>query len=326
MKEVHTTVRLDFKDAPKGKVTRYQFDIAADGLGYPIYIPVIVARGIEDGPLLGVTAVIHGNELNGLPVIQRVMREIDIQHLKGIVVAIPVINIPGFLIGQREFNDGIDLNKKMPGKERGNRSDIFAHRFFSRIVSQFDYLIDLHTASFGRINSFYTRADLENPIVAKMVELLHPEISLHNKGVVGTLRKAAMDQGIPTVTAELRDPYKYQKKIIKDATQGIQNILEHFQMQPVRKKGELPVGSIVCSDSYWIYTTQGGLLTVIPSLLTMVKKGELIAHIRNVFGDVIEEYTAPEDGIVIGKSISPVNQTGSRIIHLGVVDPHNTKF
>ncbi|MBT7237728.1 peptidase M14, partial [Candidatus Woesearchaeota archaeon] len=140
MKEVHDVVRFDFRDAPKGKITRYQFEIAADGLGYPIKIPLIVAHGNKKGPILGVTAVIHGNEINGLPVIQRVMKEINIETLRGIVVGIPVLNIPGFLRETREFNNGIDLNQKIPGKENGNRSDVYAYRFFKRIISQFTHL------------------------------------------------------------------------------------------------------------------------------------------------------------------------------------------
>ena len=324
MKQVNTVVRLNFSEAPKGEITRYQFDIAADGLGYPIYIPVVVARGKVDGPTLGITAVIHGNELNGLPVIQRVMREIDIQNLKGIVVAVPVINVPGFMMGQRYFNDNVDLNHRMPGKDNGKSSDIFAHRFFERIIKQFDYLIDLHTASFGRINSYYVRANMKHPVVAAMAKLLNPEIVLHNEGVKGTLRRAAMDHNIPSVTAELRDPYKFQKKIIRDASDGIKNILCNFKMQPKAKVPKLETKPLVCKDSYWIYTTQGGLLSVAPSLLGKVKKGEVIAKVRNVFGDVIDEYRSSEDGIVIGKSINPVNQTGSRIIHLGI-DKKNRK-
>ena len=319
MEQVHTVVRLNFKNAPRGKITRYQFDIAADGLGNPIYIPVIVARGEEDGPTVGITAVIHGNELNGLPVIQKIVREIDVQSLKGIIVAVPVINVPGFLQGQREFNDGIDLNHRMPGDKSGNRSDIFAHRFFDRIISQFEYLIDLHTASFGRINSYYIRADMEHETVAQMAQLMNPEIILHNTGSAGTLRRAAMERGIPTITAELRDPYKFQQEIIKDGVQGIWNILQYLGMHPGRVATELSSELVMCSRSYWIYTDQGGLLTVVPDLLAKVQEGETIAYVRNIYGDVIAEYTAPENGVVIGKSINPVNQTGSRILHLGIV-------
>jgi uncharacterized protein len=315
---INITTHLNFLDAPIGKITRYQLDIASDGLGYPIYVPIIVARGKEDGPIFGMTAVVHGNELNGLPVIQRVTRDLDIQNLKGILVGVPVVNVPGFLGARREFNDGVDLNHRMPGKDGGKRSDIYAHRFFKRVISQFDYLIDLHTASFGRINSFYIRADLKHHVVAKMATLLRPEILLQNKGATGTLRRAAMDDKIPTITVELRDPYKFQKKIIKDASEGIQRVLQHFKMQP-KKESEIAVHKpILCKKSYWIYTDQGGLLTVFPSLLSAVTKGELIARVRNVFGDIIKEYFAPENGVVIGKSISPLNQTGSRIIHLGI--------
>jgi uncharacterized protein len=317
MKKVNTIIRMNFEDAPIGKISRYQFEIAADGLGYPIHVPVLVARGKKDGPTLGITAVVHGNELNGLSVIQRIFKEIDMANLQGIVVGVPVVNIPGFLEGTREFNDGIDLNQTMPGKENGNRSDIYASRIFKRIISQFDYFIDLHTASFGRINSFYVRADMGNVVIAKMATLLGPELILHNSGSIGTIRRAATDIGIPSITVELRDPYKFQKKIIKDGAIGIHNILRYLNFE----EGEVltDTRSILCKNSYWIYTTVGGLLTVIPSLLTKVKKGDVIARVRDIFGDVIKEYVAPEEGIVIGKSVSPINQTGSRIIHLGIL-------
>ena len=315
---VQNVVRLDFKETPKGKISRYQFEIAADGLGNPIYIPVIVAHGINPGPIFGITAVIHGNEINGIPVIQRVMREINLQKLNGIVVGVPVVNVPGFLRETRNFNDGVDLNHVVPGNKRGNSSSIYVHRFFERIVSQFEYLVDLHTASYGRINSFYVRADMENKIARKMAYLINPEIILHNKSAVGTLRHAAIKKGIPAITIELRDPYKFQKKIIKDGANGIRNILDFIEI--TQDKKIISSNLTTCCRSYWIYTNQGGLLSVIPSLLAHVEKGEIIARVRNIFGDIIEEYFAPENGIVIGKSINPVNQTGSRIIHLGIID------
>jgi uncharacterized protein len=316
-KEIKHVIKCNVADAPIGKITRYNFEIAADGLGSPIYIPVLIAKGKGDGPTICITAALHGNEINGIRVVQRLFEALDMKALSGTIIGVPVVNIPGFLRGERNFDNRVDLNHVMPGKDKKNMSSIYAFRFYQRIVSQCNYLIDLHTASFGRINSYYVRADTDNKSILKMAKLMNPEIILHSKGGQGTLRRAATDRGILAITAELRDPYKFQKKIIKDALEGVLNILTFLKMQrkPIVRKRERP---IICERSYWVYTTQGGFLTVGPRVLTTVKKGETIARVRNVFGDLLREYEAPEGGIVIGKSINPVNQTGSRILHLGV--------
>ncbi len=83
---------------------------------------------------------------------------------------------------------------------------------------------------------------------------------------------------------------------------------------------EIDEGTILCKKSYWIYTDTRGVMTVHPKVTDMVEKGEVIATMRNIFGKVIREYTAPEDGVVIGKSVNPVNQTGGRILHLGILN------
>jgi uncharacterized protein len=318
MKPAQRVIKLDFASIPKRKIQRYLFDIAGDGLGDPITIPVFALSSEKKGPVVCVTAAVHGNEINGVRVIQRLFREVDMKSFTGTLIGVPVVNVPAFLQGVRSFDQRADMNHVMPGEERGNMTQIYAHRFFTRIISQCEYLIDLHTASFGRVNSYYVRADMTNPTVRKMAQLLNPEIILHNKGASGTLRSAASQKGIFAVTAELRDPYKFQKKIIFDSLTGVKNILSHLGMQniPIIGPREKP---IICEKSYWMYTDQGGLLTVVPSVLTQVKEGEIIARVRNIFGDILREYSASQSGIVIGKSINPVNQTGSRILHLGIL-------
>ncbi|MGB1120770.1 MAG: peptidase M14, partial [Saprospiraceae bacterium] len=117
----------------------------------------MVARGRSDFPILGITAAVHGNELNGISVIQRLFSEINVEELNGVIVAVPVMNMPSFLRKKRRFNDGVDLNHIMPGKANGSISEVYAFRLMDRIVQHFDYLLDLHTASQGRINSYYIR-------------------------------------------------------------------------------------------------------------------------------------------------------------------------
>jgi predicted deacylase len=317
-KENQIIEELFVENAPKGKITRYWLKVVTDGMGVPIHIPIIVARGFEDGKTLGLTAAVHGNELNGIPVIQRIFKEINVKELKGSIVGIPVINVPALLRKKRRFIDGTDLNHIMPGKPNGTVSEVYAWRIVNRIIKEFDLLIDLHTASTGRVNSYYIRADMDDEIVQKMALLQYPQIIVHNPPSDRTLRGTAGEMGIPAITLEVGNPSTFQKGLIRDSLTGIHNILGHFGMLDCELE-ESDEETIICKKSYWIYTDRGGIMTVHPKVTNFVKKGEIIATMRNIFGDVVKEYYAPEDGVVIGKSVSPVNQTGGRILHLGIV-------
>lgn len=310
--------QLNLDDVPKGTIARFWVQLIKNGLGEPVKVPVMIARGKSDGPVLGLTAAVHGNELNGLPIVQKVFQYVDISKLKGTLVGVPVVNIPGYLLNQRYFNDGIDLNRIMPGKEDGNMSEIYAHRFVNRIACNFEYLIDLHTASFGRINSYYIRADMDDPITAKMASLQNAEIIVNNTGPDTTLRGSMTELGIHAITVEAGNPHTFQKGMIRSAITGTLNVMRHLDM--INEEIVVPDHpSVLCKKSYWIYTIGGGVLEIFPSVTEIVEAGDRIARVRNIFGDVTREYFAPETGIVIGKSVNPLNQTGSRILHLGIL-------
>ena len=317
-KNIPMILEFDLEQTPRQSIRRYWLKIISDGLGSPICVPVMVARGKKDFPILGLTAAVHGNELNGIPVIQRLFNEIDVKELKGTIVGIPVVNIPSFTRKKRRFNDGVDLNHIMPGKIDGNVSQVYVHRFIERIVKHFDYLLDLHTASFGRINSYYIRADMKHPITRKLALLQNAQIIVHNPPSDGTLRGTAESMDIPAITLEVGNPNTFQKKLIRSGVEGIHNVLSYLEMTEDEIE-EPEKEAVICKRSYWIYTDTGGLLTIPGNLTDHVKKGELIASLRDVFGNLSREYFAPEDGIVIGKSVSPVNQSGGRILHLGVL-------
>ncbi|HMN89833.1 MAG TPA: succinylglutamate desuccinylase/aspartoacylase family protein [Saprospiraceae bacterium] len=311
---------LDIASMPKGRVSEHWLHIINNGIGEPVRIPIVVARGAHEGPVLGITAAVHGNELNGIPVIQRLFREINVEELHGTVVGVLVINVPGLLLEQRKFNDGVDLNRIAPGKADGDVSQLYINRVVERILKNFNYLIDLHTASFGRVNSWYIRANMSIPITERMARLQNPEIILHNPPGDGTFRGTASSLGIRSITLELKDPHKFQTDIIEEALVGIRNVLYDFKMLPGVVVCQVSP-TILCDRSYWIHSDEGGILEVYPKVKSLLKKGDLIAEVRTIFGQVVQQYFAPEDGIVIGKSVNPINQTGSRILHLGL-NPH----
>ncbi len=316
--DIQVIRRINIEEAPKGIVSYYYLLIVRDGLGMPIYIPVMIARGIEPGPTVGITAAVHGNELNGILVIQRLFQEIDPQTLRGTVVGIPVMNIPGYLLMQRQFNDGIDLNRIMPGDPNGNTSQIYAFRLGDRILKHFDYFLDLHTASFGRVNSYYVRANMNDPETKSLTLLQNAQIILNSTAPDSTMRGTACEMGAKAITLEVGDPNLFQKGHIRSGLTGIHNTLIHLKMTD----GQIEIpdqAPYICKSSFWIYTDKGGILQVLPNVTQTISKGERIAILRDVFGHTIKEYFAPNDGIVIGKHVQPAAQTGTRIVHLGIL-------
>lgn len=316
MNNIPLIKEFNIEEVKPGTRANFWLHLISDGFGSPISIPVIVLRGKHDGPVLGLTAAVHGNELNGISVIQRLCGEIDVEDLRGSIVAVPVVNVPSFMRKKRRFNDGVDLNHIMPGRKEGNVSQVYAYRFIDRIAKKFDFLLDLHTASFGRVNSYYVRADLSSDVTKDLAILQNADIIVHNPPSDGTLRGAADEMGIPAITVEVGNPNTFQKRLIRSGVTGIHNTLCYLNMidDEIVKEEK---NTVLCDSSFWMYTDKGGLLTVHAELRDVVEKGEVIATLRNVFGDKITEYVAEESGVVIGKSVSPVNQTGGRILHMG---------
>jgi predicted deacylase len=320
VKSVKRVDRLEIESLPKGQCSRLFIELVENGIGRPIQVPVVVARGKKEGPILGITSALHGNELNGIPVIHQLLEKISLSSLKGTIVCVIAANMPGVLNQQRTFSDGIDLNHIMPGNANGKLSDVYAFELVDRITSHFDYLIDLHTASGGRVNSLYVRADLKLPITAQMAYLQQPQIIVHNPPSDYTLRGVAAEQNKPAITVEICDPQRFQRDPIKRTLQGIRRILNHVGMTQSRPRASRKAKpAILCRKSYWLLADRGGMISVSRKVAEYVKAGDRVATQVNIFGDVIREYEAPEDAIVIGHATNPIGQTGERIIHLGVL-------
>lgn len=173
----------------------------------------------------------------------------------------------GYFDNNRRYA-GVDLNRIFPGVANGNCSQQYAYRFLHRIVAQFEYLVDLHTASRGRINSLYVRADMQDHVIARMATLQHPQIILHNpkSAADGTLRSAAMALGIKAITVEIGNPLIFQKRYIRHALAGVTQIMSYLKMIPDQKEEAPPHPPTICTKSYWIYTDIGGVLFTLPEV------------------------------------------------------------
>lgn len=319
--------RLDPTRVPVGSWARIWVELMRDGLSRPMAVPVLVARGRRPGPTMGITAAVHGNEVNGIPVIHRLFEQLDLSALKGTLVGVPVVNIPGYISQRRRFGEGTDLNDLFPGRPDGPSAQAYVHRFIDRVAHCFDWLVDLHTASFGRANSLYVRADMTDPQIAPMAYLIRPQIIVHKPPADGTLRGCLTERGVPAITVEIGDPLRFQESYIKGTLVGVKAVLSHLGMLPRRKRPVLGPPPVLCERSYWIRTDNGGLLDVLPKVAEPLEAGAPIAQMRDIFGGLIASYHAPESGVVVGRSVNPIAQTGDRVIHLGVeASPEDTRF
>ncbi|MEO0321370.1 MAG: succinylglutamate desuccinylase/aspartoacylase family protein [Myxococcota bacterium] len=292
--------------------------LISDGTSQPVRAPVIVVKGAAGpGPVFGLTAAVHGNELNGIPTIHRLMRTIDPATLEGTLVGVTIVNVPGYLRHERLFPDARDLNRVMPGKDAGRESSVYAHRLMERILSKLDVLIDLHTASFGRVNTLYVRADMRDPATAMLARTIGPQIIVHNEGADGTVRSSVADRGVPAITVEIGDPQIIDRDKVREARIGIRDCLENMGMVPPDAQ-EAPETAIECVRSYWLYTDAGGFLEVRAPLGSRVAEGAVIATLMDPWGGLLRTYRAPEAGVVVGRSTNPVASSGARILHLGI--------
>lgn len=291
-------------------------------LGAPERLPLLVIRGHRPGPVVGLTAAVHGDEVNGIAVIHELMRKLDPEKLRGTVAALPVVNLPAFRRHDRLTPQGQDLNHNFPGVADGNDVQVYAYRLMTRFVAHLDVLIDLHTASRGRANCLYIRADMLQEDTARMAYLQRPQIILHNPANDQTLRGAAVERGVPAITVEVGNPSRFQREYIRRSVAGIRAVLAQRRMLPRRQMSFGPP-PLICSESKWLYTDCGGLLTVFPDVTTTVREGEVIAEIVDPFGQRLRTFTAPFEGVVIGRAVDPVAHTGARILHLGrLADDH----
>lgn len=318
---------LDLAGPRPGEREDQWVELGQDAMGQPIAAPVALLRGRREGPVVGLTAALHGDELNGIALLHALLSRIDPGRLRGSLVAVLVSNPPGYLSGTRRYPDQNDLNHLMPGAPEGKEAEVFAHRLAERIVASFDLLFDLHTASLDRINSYYVRADLSRPETAALAWRQRPQILLHAPATPSTLRGLVDNAGKPALTLEIGDPRSWQRVPVEAATAGL---LANLAALGMLEREDPPVAEarsvlaarpepLVCSHSAWIRSLRGGLVQVLPELGQQVDSGELVAELCDVFGHPLDQLVAPEAGVVIGRAISPALRFGGRVLHLGTL-------
>ncbi len=284
--------------------------------GVPVSTPVLVVNGALPGPTLCLTAAVHGDELNGIEVVRRVMHELVPTKLAGSVIGVPIVNVQGFRRGSRYLPDRRDLNRYFPGNPNGSAAARIAHSFFTRVIAHCDALVDLHTGSFERTNLPQIRADLRNPDVVTLTQGFGSMVILHSTPAIGTLRYAATQAGIPAVTLEAGGPSQLELNEVKHGVKGIETLVNTLGMFKKRRLWGEP--EPVYYRSSWVRANNGGILLADVSLGSTVRKGDVLGTITDPMSNARSEIRSPYAGRIIGMARNQVVMPGFAAFHVGI--------
>lgn len=281
-----------------------------------ITMPVHVIHGKKEGPVLFISAAVHGDEINGVEVIRRILSLASLKRMKGTLLAVPVVNIFGFNSHSRYLPDRRDLNRSFPGVDSGSMAGRLANIFLTEVVARSDVGIDLHTAAIHRDNFPQIRADLNNEKLNVLANKFESPVILHSAPPPGSLREAAEKEGIPVMVYESGEALRFDETSIRVGVRGVLNVMNELRML-VRSKPRKQKSPVILRSSVWVRASVSGILRAVVSLGDMVEKGQIVGYISNPAGktDVIVEATS--SGIIIGRTNIPLVYEGEALFHIG---------
>ncbi|WP_165857140.1 succinylglutamate desuccinylase/aspartoacylase family protein [Marinobacter sp. JSM 1782161] len=288
-------------------------DTTMAGLKQPT--PVLVINGAQPGPNLCLTGAVHGDELNGIEIIRRVMYDIQAEELSGRLIGIPIVNLQGFQRGSRYLADRRDLNRNFPGDPNGSLASRIAYSLFNDVIKHCDMLVDIHTGSLKRSNLAQLRADMHNDAVARFTEGFDQMAVVHSQGSPGMLRTAATRNGITAVTMEAGESLRIQEEQIKAGVNSINSLLEKQGMMSRLFVWGKP--EPVYYNSSWIRATHGGILVSDVELGQEVVAGETLGIVTDPITNAQHPVRAKQDGRVIGMAVDQVVMAGFAAYHMG---------
>lgn len=279
-------------------------------------MPVHVINGKLGGPRLFISGAIHGDELNGVEIIRRLLNLPVLKRLRGTLVAIPIVNVHGFLERSRYLPDRRDLNRSFPGSESGSLASRVAHLFMEEIVAQCSHGIDLHTGGVHRSNLPQIRANLDDVETLRLAEAFGTPVLINANLRDGSLRQAAAEQGMPMLLYEAGEALRFDEVSIRAGVDGIIAVMRILGMLPQGRRKKRCIVPVVARASAWVRAPESGILRAMASLGAQVEKGSLLGVVADPFGEQEYEIRSPWKGIIVGRSNLPLVHEGEALFHI----------
>ncbi|MEJ2611334.1 MAG: succinylglutamate desuccinylase/aspartoacylase family protein [Candidatus Thiodiazotropha sp.] len=307
-------------EIPLGSRVNLELPIAQLHTHTPLTMPIQVWRGKKDGPRLFVSAAIHGDELNGVEIIRRLLLQQILSRLRGTLITIPIVNVYGVIQHSRYLPDRRDLNRNFPGHERGSLASRLANIFMQEIVANTTHGIDLHTGALHRSNLPQIRANMEDEATSLLAYAFGVPLLINAQLRDGSLREAAAEKGIPMLLYEAGEALRFDEVSIRAGVKGIINIMRSLKMLPAKRRiAKTSREPIVASSTSWVRAPESGIFRALVALGSRVKRDQLLGVIASPFGDQEFEVTTPYTGIVIGRTNLPLTNEGDALFHIARV-------
>lgn len=299
-----------------GKTERIYIEIAKLQTNTPIQIPIIVSHAKKPGPTLLLIGGVHGDEINGVEIIRRIIRKKYHQPKFGTVICIPLLNIFGFLNHTREFPDGRDLNRVFPGSKSGSLASQYAYMFTKEIAPLADVVIDFHTGGSQRSNYPQTRCDFNNEGSLELCKVFAAPYLIHSPVIPKSIRSTCTKMGTKYILYEGGKSHYIDNFIVESAIEGTKRVMTEVGLRRFERKDKDQKSTII-KESRWIRASNSGMLNLSVENGSFVEKGKILAKISDPYGKIERSVKAPFDGVIFNVNETPLINKGDALFNIG---------
>ncbi|MGD8427134.1 MAG: succinylglutamate desuccinylase/aspartoacylase family protein [Balneolaceae bacterium] len=308
------TITINKHKIGLGEQREIQLNIARLPTYTSIDLPVHVFRAKEDGPVLLLTGGLHGDELNGIEIIRRMIFKNKLMPEKGSVIALPLVNVYGFIQNVRGLPDGKDINRSFPGIKGGSLARLLAYTLMNQIIPQIDYGIDFHTGGAARSNYPQIRCTFDVKDNLELAQAFAPPLVLNSSLINKSFRKSAHKKGKQILVFETGESTRFDEEGIKEGIDGTLRLMKYLEMR--EEAPEADYETEIYKKSTWIRAKYAGLFQPRIALGEKVNKRQVLGHITDPYGKEWFKAICPHDGRVIGLNYAPVVHKGDALLHL----------
>lgn len=298
-----------------GETKQIEIPVAKLYTDTDVCIPIHVIRSKKAGPTLFVSAAVHGDELNGIEIVRRLIRSKSLKITCGTLILVPMVNVYGVLNQSRYMPDRRDLNRSFPGSTKGSLAGRVADIFLDEVVKHCDYGIDLHTGAIHRSNLPQIRANLDDAVTRELAEAFGVPVLLNANFRDGSLRQSAVESDTRVLLYEAGQALRFDELSIRAGVRGVLNIITYLGLIK-RKPAKRKLIPYVANNSSWIRANSSGIVHSLRNLGDQVEKGMPLAEIGSPYGEIIDTVKAHKAGIIIGKQNIPLVQEGDAMFHI----------
>lgn len=311
-------MKINSAEIPKGTNKKVRIRVGDLPSGTEINIYAHVYRSETDGPVMLLLAGVHGDEINGVETIRRMIETRMFEKLKrGTLIVVPLLNVFGFINFSRDVPDGKDVNRSFPGNNRGSLASRVARKLTKSILPLVDFGIDLHTGGDSRHNHPQIRYTKTNEKAAELASIFNAPFTIAKARIPKSLRKVAGDMDIPMLVFEGGESKRLDGYAIDVATRGIKNVMMYHDMIESELQTSSTTNTVLMRRTSWIRAAEAGIFIWYRSSGTAVKKGDVLGVIKDVQGSRSLDVLARKDGYIIGHNNAPVVNSGDALFHIG---------